>query len=83
MNADERYDEFESELTTLINTLSMENGSDTPDFILASYLTKCLRVFDATTERRESWYRPSSNPDANNPNPDVRKNWGKQEGDDE
>lgn len=39
-----------------INKHSIENGSDTPDFILAEYLTDCLRSFDKATVRREEWY---------------------------
>jgi len=39
-----------------INKHSIENGSDTPDFILAEYLTDCLRAFDKATVRREEWY---------------------------
>lgn len=39
-----------------INKHSIENGSDTPDFILAEYLTDCLRAFDKATVKREEWY---------------------------
>ena len=39
---------FEQELTSLINKYSMENGSNTPDFILANYLQDCLRIFNVT-----------------------------------
>ena len=37
---------FEKELENLINIHSMENDSDTPDFILAEYLRKCLAAFN-------------------------------------
>ena len=47
---------FEKELEALLNSHSMENGSDTPDFILAAYLTACLKAFDAGVSRREEWY---------------------------
>lgn len=47
---------FRTELTKLINRESMENGSDTPDFILAEYLTDCLDVFDRAMKSREKWY---------------------------
>jgi len=47
---------FKKELEGLINSYSKENGSDTPDFILAEYLNKCLKVFNATVSRREAWY---------------------------
>ena len=39
-----------------INKHSIENESNTPDFILAEYLTDCLRAFDKATVRREEWY---------------------------
>jgi hypothetical protein len=44
------------EIEQAINKHSIENGSDTPDFILAEYLTDCLRAFDKATVRREEWY---------------------------
>lgn len=39
-----------------INACSAENGSNTPDFILAGYIMDCLAAFDRATERREGWY---------------------------
>jgi len=48
--------DFISELRELLNRRSMENGSDTPDFILAQYLTECLRAWNRATKRREDWY---------------------------
>ncbi len=39
-----------------INKHSIESGSDTPDFILAEYLTDCLHAFDKATVKREEWY---------------------------
>lgn len=47
---------FEEELERLINKYSQENGSDTPDFILAEYLNNCLKVFDKAVNRRAQWY---------------------------
>lgn len=52
--------EFEKELRDLINRHSMENGSDTPDDVLARYLMKCLVAFDEATRARDKWFdRPS------------------------
>ena len=48
--------DFRSKLEELINHHSMENGSNTPDFILAEYLDNCLQNFDRTVKRREEWY---------------------------
>lgn len=48
---------FERELTVLINKHSLENGSNTPDMILAKYLLNCLSVFNIATKERSTWYR--------------------------
>lgn len=54
---------FEKELTALLNRYSMENASNTPDFILAQYLRAALLAFDTAVQQRETWYgrdpRPS------------------------
>ena len=49
-------DEFKKELEQLINKFSKENGSNTPDFILAEYLANCLFIFDTAVNRREIWF---------------------------
>lgn len=48
--------EFQRELESLINQHSVENGSGTPDFILANYLKGCLDVFNSAVLRRDEWY---------------------------
>lgn len=48
--------QFEKQLTALINEHSLENDSDTPDFILARYLKTCLENFNAAVREREEWY---------------------------
>ena len=48
--------DFRRKLEHLLNSESMENGSNTPDFILADFLFGCLRAFDAATARRDVWY---------------------------
>jgi hypothetical protein len=47
---------FRSQLRNLVNTCSMENGSDTPDRILAEYLCDALAAFDKAVKNRERWY---------------------------
>jgi hypothetical protein len=47
---------FRRDLESLINRHSMENGCDTPDFILANYLAACLKTFDAAVVHRDRWY---------------------------
>lgn len=49
--------ELRSAIEKEINKYSAENGSGTPDFILAQYLIDCLAAFDKATKARESWYR--------------------------
>ncbi len=47
---------FRAELENILNKHSLENGSDTPDFILSQYLVGCLEAFDAAVYRRTQWY---------------------------
>jgi hypothetical protein len=48
--------DFREEVEGVINKHSMENGSDTPDFILAHYLMKCLEAFDYAVVARETFH---------------------------
>jgi hypothetical protein len=53
---------FRQELEFLINRHSMENASDTPDFILSRYLMACLIAYNDAVGCREDWYgRPCGN----------------------
>lgn len=52
----ERTTQFRQDITTAINRASKENGSNTPDFILAQYLEDCLVAFDKASRHREQWY---------------------------
>ena len=47
---------FKSELRSLINIHSIENGSDTPDYLLAEYLIACLKVYEGVVTKRDMWY---------------------------
>ena len=47
---------FEHDLTDLLNKHSMENDSNTPDFLLAAYLKGCLELWNKTVRERENWY---------------------------
>lgn len=42
----------------MINAHNAESGSNTPDFILAEYLTDCLDAFDRAVTARQKWYAP-------------------------
>lgn len=48
--------EFERDLTSLLNRYSMENASNTPDFILAHFLCQCLAAWNEITQRRNNWH---------------------------
>ena len=50
------HSKLRKEIEQAINKNSLENGSNTPDFILAEYLTDCLRIFDKAVNKREEWY---------------------------
>lgn len=54
--------EFERELGNLLNRFSKESGSNTPDFILARYLSYCLEAFNMAMRERRSWYGCKSDP---------------------
>ena len=44
------------EIEAAINRTSAEGGSDTPDFILAEFLTDCLAAFDKAARARDGWH---------------------------
>lgn len=50
---------FEEELRKLINQYSKENGSNTPDYIIARYLLSCLEAFDNAANDRDKHIRRS------------------------
>lgn len=51
-----RGEAFRKDLAALLNKYSLENASDTPDFLLADYLIECLRGLDTAIRAREKWY---------------------------
>ena len=48
---------FSRELEQLINRYSIENGSDTPDFILCKYLIDCLHAYEQATTLKNKWFQ--------------------------
>jgi hypothetical protein len=61
-------------LTDLLNTFSIDNSTNTPDFILANYLLDCLSAYDTATRWNASWHSISGVPDAERENgPKLRK----------
>jgi len=47
---------FHKKIEEAINFHNAEAGSDTPDFILAEFLTNCLAAWDQAVSKREQWY---------------------------
>lgn len=47
---------FREDLEALINKHSMENGSNTPDFVLATFLVGQLAMYDIAVRARDQWY---------------------------
>lgn len=63
--------EFISDLKFVINKHSRENGSGTPDFILAEFLSDVLAVFDGAVTQREEWYGRTAKEPATAPDGDT------------
>lgn len=51
-----KIDDFGQRAADLINSLSLENLSDTPDFILGDFLASVLKLFSETVRRRADWH---------------------------
>lgn len=54
--------ELVKDIAEVLNRHSAENGSDTPDFILAAYLVSCLMSFDTAVLGRSTWYTHHDEP---------------------
>jgi hypothetical protein len=48
--------EFVDKLAALINSVSRENRSNTPDFVLAKFMETCLFAFENASNTRERWF---------------------------
>jgi len=48
--------DLHDDLTHLLNAHSRDNESNTPDFILADYMMRCLVAFEVAVGLREQWY---------------------------
>lgn len=60
--SDMKRTEFVERIRAAINCMSMENGSNTPDFLLAEYLCDCLETFDRAVIMRDKWYGRDGKP---------------------
>lgn len=50
-----REESFRADLSALLNRYSRENGSDTPDFVLAKFVALALHAFDQAVLARDKW----------------------------
>jgi hypothetical protein len=58
----EKRKEIVKEFQEIINRYSLENDSNTPDFILAEYLWDCLISANILICARIAWYNPEGRP---------------------
>ena len=49
-------EDLKTKIESVISQCCVENESNTPDFILAEYLLKCLDSFNEATKCRDTWY---------------------------
>lgn len=61
------------DLAEVLNRHSRENGSNTPDFILAQYLANCLDAFDVAMSGRSMWYGHADSIGGPIPAPQVKQ----------
>lgn len=54
--SEEKHPGFQEQLRDLINRYSMEEHSNTPDFILAEFLNVSLQAFGLAMAKRDRWY---------------------------
>lgn len=66
-------DTFHRELTRLINIHSKEGESNTPDFILAWYMERCLETFEMAVNRRDRFDERNKQPDTCGPGPKFQR----------
>ncbi len=55
-NVDWDAEGFKAELVHLVNRHSMENESNTPDYLLADYLMDCLHAYKRVHNRTNDWF---------------------------
>jgi hypothetical protein len=52
----ERLNEFSKELTSLLNRYSIDNLTNTPDFILSEAIQKYIYDVKSLNEKRDKWH---------------------------
>lgn len=56
--------QLSKDIRAAINRACAENGSNTPDHILADYMLACLIAFDKAVQARAAWYGRMDKPGA-------------------
>ena len=51
-----RVNEFQQELSALLNKHSIDNDCNTPDFILAEYLVQQLFAYGRVAKKNAEWH---------------------------
>ena len=54
----DKYQRLIRDFTEVINRNSLENGSNTPDYILARMLVEFLATYNDTVQLKEEWHKP-------------------------
>lgn len=60
MGSSINLEDLAKEFAKVINKMSLENQSDTPDFIIGEYLADCFVIFNDAVNERTRWYSKSS-----------------------
>lgn len=47
---------FKGELESLLNRYNLENGSNTPDFVLSKFVCLAIKAFDEAVIARDYWF---------------------------
>jgi hypothetical protein len=47
---------LEHKIADVINSSCRENYSNTPDYILADFMVRCLQAFEIASNNREDWF---------------------------
>lgn len=50
------FADFQTELQAVLNRHNQEGHSNTPDFLLAEFITQCVTAFNKTVQARDGWY---------------------------
>jgi hypothetical protein len=61
-SARERPKTLAQDIAAVLNRHSMENASNTPDFLLAEYMERAMSAAEIMISRRDAWYGVSLTP---------------------